>query len=205
MLKRASEAEQNDSQQPLLIRAEVIWIVLTTSAVALRLLARRVSGAGLWYDDYAILVAMLFAWALVILVFIGKDCTSGPGVTSADLIGFQRCALALVDMPQMHPQMPSRSGACFSTSTRTFTLQHSRRSRPRFFSSTFAFSAEMSLLGEPCMGLEPSSFCGGSFASSLPFSNVFRSTLSGLQHPGMCTDHDASMSEHTLWARPASI
>lgn len=45
---------------------------LSGIAVALRLILRRTSKAGLWYDDYAIIVALFFSYGLEIPVFISK-------------------------------------------------------------------------------------------------------------------------------------
>lgn len=43
---------------------------LSGIAVALRLILRRTSKAGLWYDDYAIIIALFFSYGLEIPVFI---------------------------------------------------------------------------------------------------------------------------------------
>ena len=56
-----------------LIAADIALICLSGTAVALRLLSRRVSRAGLWYDDYTIVVAMALAWVLPILNIIGMS------------------------------------------------------------------------------------------------------------------------------------
>lgn len=59
------------SKTRTLLAADITLIFLSAIAVALRLLSRRLSRAGLWYDDYAILVAMPLAWMLPVLNLIG--------------------------------------------------------------------------------------------------------------------------------------
>ena len=47
------------SQQPRIIAASVVLIAISTVAVALRFLSRMVSKAGLWWDDWTMLAAMV--------------------------------------------------------------------------------------------------------------------------------------------------
>lgn len=71
-----SEMFQNDihaNRQIGLIVCCVIWMCLSGTLVALRLFVRRTSKAGLWYDDYAIVVALLFAYGTPVGVLIGED------------------------------------------------------------------------------------------------------------------------------------
>ena len=49
-----------------LIAADAMLIYLSAIAVALQLLSRRLSRSGLWYDDYAIMFAMVLAWMLLV-------------------------------------------------------------------------------------------------------------------------------------------
>lgn len=68
MKKDAQENKQAD-----VIACCVIMMSLSASAVALRLLVRRTSAAGLWYDDYAIMAALFFSYGLEVPVFVGKE------------------------------------------------------------------------------------------------------------------------------------
>ena len=49
----------NDTQSPRIIGTCITLIVITTAAVALRFLARHLSRAGLWWDDWTILGALV--------------------------------------------------------------------------------------------------------------------------------------------------
>lgn len=64
------------SKTGTLLAADITLILLSATAVALRLLSRRLLRAGLWYDDYAIMVAMPLAWMLPILNLIGWSSLS---------------------------------------------------------------------------------------------------------------------------------
>lgn len=64
--------ETHENKQTGLIACCVIMMCLSGIAVALRLILRRTSKAGLWYDDYAIIVALFFSYGLEIPVFISK-------------------------------------------------------------------------------------------------------------------------------------
>lgn len=61
------------SKIPTLIAADVTLICLSAIAVALRFLSRRISGAGFWWDDWVILVAMPLAWQLPTINIIGMS------------------------------------------------------------------------------------------------------------------------------------
>ena len=54
-----------------LIGANVVLILLSGIAVALRFWSRKVSRVGFWYDDYTILLALLPAWMMPMLNLIG--------------------------------------------------------------------------------------------------------------------------------------
>ena len=49
----------NDSQAPRIIGTCVTLIIISTISVALRFLARRLSRAGLWWDDWTMLGALV--------------------------------------------------------------------------------------------------------------------------------------------------
>lgn len=59
------------SKTGTLLAADITLIILSGIAVALRLLSRRLSRVGLWYDDYAIMLALPLAWMLPVCNFIG--------------------------------------------------------------------------------------------------------------------------------------
>ena len=44
---------------PALNALQIVMVVLATSAVLLRFVARRMSAAGIWYDDWMILAALV--------------------------------------------------------------------------------------------------------------------------------------------------
>lgn len=56
-----------------LIGANVVLILLSGIAVALRFWSRKVSRIGFWYDDYTILLALLLAWMMPMLNLIGRS------------------------------------------------------------------------------------------------------------------------------------
>ncbi|KAL9047561.1 MAG: hypothetical protein Q9206_006665 [Seirophora lacunosa] len=58
------------NQQGRIIASSVAFIVLTTAFVSLRLLSRRLSRAGLWWDDYLAVIAMVFCIVTCSLLFI---------------------------------------------------------------------------------------------------------------------------------------
>ena len=53
------EVNLNETRQPQIIGVATMLLFLSTLAVALRLLFRRMTGMGLWYDDYTIMVALV--------------------------------------------------------------------------------------------------------------------------------------------------
>jgi hypothetical protein len=55
------DADLSATQAPRIIGASVVLIILSTAAVVLRFLARRLSRAGLWWDDWTILFALVWA------------------------------------------------------------------------------------------------------------------------------------------------
>lgn len=56
-----------------LIGANIVLILLSGIAVALRFWSRKISRVGFWYDDYTILVALLPAWMMPTLNLIGRS------------------------------------------------------------------------------------------------------------------------------------
>lgn len=56
-----------------LIGADIVLILLSGIAVALRFWSRKISKVGFWYDDYTILIAMALAWVMPMLNLIGKS------------------------------------------------------------------------------------------------------------------------------------
>ena len=54
----------NDSQGPRIIGTSVTLIVISTLALVLRFVARHLSRAGLWWDDWTILAALVGTRAL---------------------------------------------------------------------------------------------------------------------------------------------
>ena len=52
-------SDLNASQVPRIIAASAILITLSTIAVILRFIARYLSRAGLWWDDWTILLALV--------------------------------------------------------------------------------------------------------------------------------------------------
>lgn len=44
---------------PTIVAVQIVMIVTATLAVALRFIARRISGAGFWWDDWMILAALV--------------------------------------------------------------------------------------------------------------------------------------------------
>lgn len=56
-----------------LIGANIVLILLSGIAVALRFWSRKISRVGFWYDDYTILLALLLAWMMPMLNLIGRS------------------------------------------------------------------------------------------------------------------------------------
>ncbi len=65
-----------------LIGANVVLILLSGIAVALRFWSRKISRVGFWYDDYTILLALLPAWMMPMLNLIGRSIILVLGSTS---------------------------------------------------------------------------------------------------------------------------
>ena len=53
------ETWPNDDRGPSIEAIQILMIILATSAVALRFIARRASNFGLWWDDWIILAALV--------------------------------------------------------------------------------------------------------------------------------------------------
>ena len=60
------------NKQGKLIGVNITLVVLSAIFVALRLLARRIARAGLWYDDYAIIFALISAWLTAVMNLVGQ-------------------------------------------------------------------------------------------------------------------------------------
>ncbi|MCJ1474658.1 hypothetical protein MMC13_003318 [Lambiella insularis] len=58
------------NQGPRIIAVSAVLIALSTVAVILRFVSRLVSKAGLWWDDWVILAALLITWGACILMMI---------------------------------------------------------------------------------------------------------------------------------------
>ncbi len=54
-----------------LLAGDITLIFLSAIFVGLRFLSRRIAGAGLWWDDYAIAIALPLAWVPPIMNLIG--------------------------------------------------------------------------------------------------------------------------------------
>ena len=59
------------TRQPAIIGVAVMLLFLSTTAVVLRLIFRRTSKIGLWWDDYTIIVALVMSWASPISNLVG--------------------------------------------------------------------------------------------------------------------------------------
>ena len=70
--------DAHENKQASVIACSVIMMSLAGIAVALRLFVRlrfdvrQTSRAGLWYDDYAIIVALLFSYGMTAGFLVGK-------------------------------------------------------------------------------------------------------------------------------------
>ena len=69
-----------------LIGANIVLILLSGIAVALRFWSRKISRVGFWYDDYTILLALLPAWMMPMLNLIGRSIILVLGSTSLTFI-----------------------------------------------------------------------------------------------------------------------
>jgi len=76
-------SKHHDDRGPTVIAANVVLVILSCSAVALRFLSRKLSGAGYWYDDWVIVAALPFALGINICNFIAVH--NGFGQHEADL------------------------------------------------------------------------------------------------------------------------
>ena len=61
------------SKQGSLIAADVILMCLSLTAVIMRLIARRISAARFWYDDYIIIAALFFAYGPSTCNLVGEN------------------------------------------------------------------------------------------------------------------------------------
>ncbi|MCJ1286890.1 hypothetical protein MMC26_006236 [Xylographa opegraphella] len=58
----------NASDVPKIIAVSVVLIVLSTAAVVLRFISRMLSKAGLWWDDWVIVAALVMTWGACLLM-----------------------------------------------------------------------------------------------------------------------------------------
>lgn len=59
----------NGDRGPAINAVQVLMIILATTSVIMRFIARRMSAAGLWWDDWVILGALVWveSWTLIIM------------------------------------------------------------------------------------------------------------------------------------------
>jgi hypothetical protein len=67
-------ADPSDSQQGRIMGVSIMLIALSSSVVCLRFVARILSKAGLWWDDWLILAAMIIAYGPCISMLYGESC-----------------------------------------------------------------------------------------------------------------------------------
>lgn len=60
-------------QRSRIIGSSVAIIVITITSVGLRLLSRKLSRAGFWWDDYLTIVALIFSAVGVLIWLIGRN------------------------------------------------------------------------------------------------------------------------------------
>ena len=54
-----ASSESMADRGPTLIAVSIVFIIITTVFVGLRLWARRISKVNIWYDDYVVVLAMV--------------------------------------------------------------------------------------------------------------------------------------------------
>ena len=59
MPTQASEANRSETYQPSIYAAAIITYIVAATAVGLRFIARRLTHAKLWYDDWLVVVALV--------------------------------------------------------------------------------------------------------------------------------------------------
>lgn len=64
------------TKKSALISSNVLFICISSLLVGLRLLARKLARAGLWYDDYCIIAALPLAWMPAIVNLVGEVVTA---------------------------------------------------------------------------------------------------------------------------------
>lgn len=65
--------DAHESKEAGLIACCVIMMSLSGITVACRLAVRRTTRAGLWYDDYVMIAALLFSYGTGLAVLFGKN------------------------------------------------------------------------------------------------------------------------------------
>lgn len=68
----AAAPEPNDDQGPLIERVAIACMCLSGLAVVLRIVSRKLVKQPLLWDDWLILTAIPFSWAVPILMIRGK-------------------------------------------------------------------------------------------------------------------------------------
>ena len=68
---RNSQPDPHDSRAGQVQSVDIAIICAAISTVVLRLISRRITRAGLWYDDYAMIIALPLALALPVLNLVG--------------------------------------------------------------------------------------------------------------------------------------
>ncbi|MCJ1432056.1 hypothetical protein MMC27_001412 [Xylographa pallens] len=72
----------NATEAPKIIAVSVVLIILSTAAVVLRFVARMLSKAGLWWDDWVIVAALVMTWSACLLMITSAF---NPEVTPFDV------------------------------------------------------------------------------------------------------------------------
>ena len=65
------EQDPDATRQPAIIGVACMLLFLSTLSVVLRLLFRRTTELGLWYDDYTIIAALIMSWISPISILVG--------------------------------------------------------------------------------------------------------------------------------------
>lgn len=58
-----------EERQPVVLGVSLVFVILSLAAVSLRFYSRLISKVGLWYDDWAIFIALV-RWPSIIEAFI---------------------------------------------------------------------------------------------------------------------------------------
>ena len=69
----SDEFDINANNSPVVLHIGIAMMCLSGSAVVLRYVSRRLARQPWLWDDWMIVMAVLWAWAVCIVEFIGKD------------------------------------------------------------------------------------------------------------------------------------